>query len=239
MRAILSISKREVNSYFDSPVAYIVLGVFLLFSGYFYFSTFFIVGISSLRNFFGIIPLIFVVFAPALTMRFIAEERKMGTIELLLTLPVRPLEVVLGKFFAGLTIVIVALLGTLPYVVTAYFVTLSGASFDFGQVLGGYVGLLFMASAFISIGLLCSSFTTNQIVSFVLSLTLCFLLYFIDRLAFIFPAASSTFFQNLSADYHFMAISRGIIDSRDILYYVNLTAFCLLATVLVIRHDHN
>ena len=144
MSAISAIAKREIRSFFNSPMAYIVLGVFLLLSGYFYFNTLFLVGQASLREFFNLAPLLFVVFAPALTMRLLAEERKSGTIELLLTMPIKDSHVVLGKFVAALVIVMVGLLLTLPYAFSVASLTSSKASFDWGPAIGGYLGLVLM-----------------------------------------------------------------------------------------------
>ena len=176
------IARRDFQAYFNSPVAYVVLGVFLLVLGYLFFSTLFLGGFASMRGFFSVAPILFVVFGPAITMRLISEERKTGTIEQLLTLPIRNFEVVLGKFLASLGIVLVGLLFTLPYAFSVSLLTPADTPFDYGPVIGGYVGLILLSSAFLSLGLFASSLTKNQIVAFIIGLALCFFFYFVDEI---------------------------------------------------------
>ncbi|WP_224245394.1 ABC transporter permease subunit [Hyalangium gracile] len=230
MSTSLAIARREFKTFFNSPIAYIVLGGFLLVAGWMYFSTLFLAGQASLRGFFGISPVLFVVFAPAITMRLVAEERKTGTLELLLSMPLRDWEVVAGKFLAALAMMGVGLLWTLPYPVTVAALTAQGASFDWGPVVAGYLGLLLMASSFIAMGLWASTLSRNQIVGFIIGLLLCFAFYFVDKFALLLPDALAELFQYLSVDYHFENISRGVLDSRDLLFYLSLTAIGLLMT---------
>ncbi|MEW5851385.1 MAG: ABC transporter permease [Myxococcota bacterium] len=230
MHTALAIARRELKTYFNSPIAYIVIGVFLLVAGWLYFSTLFLAGRASLRGFFGIAPVLFVVFAPALTMRLIAEERKTGTLELLLTMPVRELDVVVGKFLAALGMVAVGLLWTLPYPLTVSTLTAEGTSFDWGPVVGGYLGLLLMASSFLAIGLWCSAMSRNQIVAFIMALLVCFAFYFVDKFAMVLPETLGELLEYLSVDYHFENIARGVIDTRDVVFYLSLTALGLVLT---------
>ncbi|MDC0711669.1 ABC transporter permease subunit [Stigmatella sp. ncwal1] len=223
MGMTLAVARREFKSFFNSPVAYIVLGGFLLTSGWLYFSTLFVAGQASLRGFFGLAPVLFVIFVPAVTMRLIAEERKSGTLELLLTLPVRDWQVVTGKFLAALGMVGVGLLLTLPYPLSVAALTAEGTSLDWGPVVMGYVGLLLMASSFLAIGLWASALSRNQIVGFIVGLVLCFAFYFIDKFAVVLPQTLAELLQYLSVDYHFDNIARGVLDSRDVLFYVTLT----------------
>lgn len=239
MKNALVIAKKEFSSYFNSPVAYVVLGLFLLLSGYLFFSTFFLSGFASMRNYFNILPVLFCVFGPALTMRFIAEERKSGTMEHLLTLPLRESEVVFGKFLAGLSIVCVGLLFSLPYAFSVASVAVKGARFDWGPVVGGYIGLLFLASSFIALGLLASSLTRSQIVALIVGFGLCIFFWAIDKFAILLPAKYAGFFEYLSVDHHFANISRGVIDSRDIVFYLTLTIVALLLTARALRQDRN
>src|SRR5690242_9910871 len=167
MGTTLAVARREFRSFFNSPVAYIVIGVFLVVAGWLYFSTVFIAGQASLRAFFSISPVLFVVFAPAVTMRLLAEERKTGTIELLLTMPLQDWQVVLGKFLAALGMVAVGLAWTLPYPFIVASFTVKGASFDWGPAIAGYLGLLLMASSFLAVGLWASALSKNQIVGFI------------------------------------------------------------------------
>jgi len=226
----LAIAKREFRTFFASPIAYIVLGGFLLLSGWLYFSTVFLAGQASLRAFFGVAPVLFVVLVPAVTMRSIAEERKTGTLELLLTLPVEDWQVVLGKFLAATAMVGVGLLWTLPYAFSVSALTASNASFDWGPVFGGYVGLLLLASSFIALGLWGSALSRNQIVGFIVALVLCFAFWFVDKFAVILPEWLGRPVEYLSVDYHFTNIARGVIDTRDLLFYLSLTAAGLLLT---------
>ncbi|EPX62767.1 gliding motility protein GldF [Cystobacter fuscus DSM 2262] len=230
MGTTLAVARREFRSFFNSPVAYIVLGGFLLTAGWLYFSTLFVAGQASLRGFFGVAPVLFVVFAPAVTMRLIAEERKSGTLELLLTMPLNDWQVVTGKFLAALGMVGVGLLLTLPYPLSVAALTAPGASFDWGPVVMGYVGLLLLASSFLAIGLWASALSRNQIVGFIIGLVLCFAFYFVDKFAVVLPQTLSAVLQYLSVDYHFDNIARGVLDSRDVLFYVTLTVVGLALT---------
>jgi ABC-2 type transport system permease protein len=211
-------------------VAYIVIGVFLVVAGWLYFSTVFVAGQASLRAFFGIAPVLFVVFAPAVTMRLVAEERKSGTLELLLSMPLRDWEVVAGKFLAALGMVAVGLLWTLPYPLTVAGLTAEGARFDWGPVIMGYLGLLLMASSFLALGLWASALSRNQIVGFIIGLLLCFAFYFVDKFALVLPESVGELLQYLSVDYHFANIARGVLDTRDVLFYLSLTAVGLALT---------
>lgn len=230
MGTTLAVARREFRSFFNSPVAYIVIGVFLVVAGWLYFSTVFVAGQASLRGFFSIAPVLFVVFAPAVTMRLVAEERKTGTLELLLSMPLRDWEVVAGKFLAALGMVSVGLLWTLPYPLTVAGLTAEGAHFDWGPVVMGYLGLLLMASSFLALGLWASALSRNQIVGFIIGLLLCFAFYFIDKFAMVLPESLGELLQYLSVDYHFANIARGVLDTRDLLFYLSLTAVGLALT---------
>lgn len=237
MNTTYCIAKRDFQAYFNSPVAYVVLGVFLLVLGYLFFSTLFLGGFASMRGFFNVAPILFVVFGPAITMRLISEERKTGTIEQLLTLPITNFEVVLGKFLASLGIVVVGLIFTLPYAFSLTLLTPPGAPFDYGPVVGGYVGLILLSSAFLSLGLFASSLTKNQIVAFIIGLALCFFFYFVDKFAILMPAKVGAFFEFISVDYHFANIARGVIDTRDLVFYLSLITIFLVLTERSLRRD--
>ena len=230
MSTAVAVARREFKTFFNSPIAYIVLGVFLLVGGWLYFSTLFLAGAASLRGFFAIAPVLFVVFAPAVTMRLIAEERKAGTLELLLTMPIRDRDVVLGKFLAALGMVAVGLACTLPYAFSVAALTAKGVAFDWGVMVAGYFGLLLMASSFLAIGLWASALSRNQIVGFIVGLFVCFAFYFVDKFAMLFPESLAQVFQYLSVDYHFENIARGVFDTRDLLFYGSLTGIGLLLT---------
>ncbi|MCA9508316.1 MAG: ABC transporter permease subunit [Myxococcales bacterium] len=232
-----SIARRDFQAYFNSPAAYVVLGVFLLVLGYLFFSTLFLGGYASMRGFFGVAPVLFVVFGPAITMRLISEERKSGTIEQLLTLPVSNFQVVFGKFFAALGIVMVGLIFTLPFAFSVSLLTPADAHFDYGPVVGGYLGLILLASVFLSLGLFASSLTKNQIVAFIIGLALCFFFYFVDKFAVLMPASVGAVFEYISVDYHFNNIARGVVDSRDLVFYLSVVLIFLVLTERSLRRD--
>ncbi len=224
MSNVLTIFRKELKSYFNSPVAYIVITVFLLISGWFFSTNFFLMGQATVRTALSIIPLIFIVFIPAITMRSIAEEKGSGTIELLVTMPTRDMEIVLGKFFAALTLLTIAVLFTLAYVITAS----SLGNLDGGPTFGGYLGLLMLGATYLSIGIFASSTTENQIVAFILSFAIIFVFFLLDKVLFFVPGPLVSFFEYLSVDYHFNNLARGVVDSRDIIYYLSLTTFMLV-----------
>jgi ABC-2 type transport system permease protein len=232
MHNILPIYRREIRSYFNSPVAYVVIVVFLAIVGWFFSSNIFLMNIASLRILFDIVPLVFLFFVPAITMRLLAEEKKTGTLELLTTRPVRDVEIVLGKFLAAWTLLAAALLPTLLYVVTL----LALGSPDLGPILTAYVGLMLMGGAYIAIGLFASGLTENQIVAFILSFLFVVALFLMDKVLMYVPEAFATPMEFLSIDYHFSNIARGVIDTRDLIYFGSLLGFGLyLATVTLER----
>lgn len=235
MNGALAVARREFKSFFISPIAYIVLGGFLLLSGWLYFSTLFLAGQASLRGFFGVAPVLFVVLVPAITMRAVAEERKSGTLELLLTFPMDDWQITLGKFLASLGMVSVALACTLPYAFTVAALTGPGPSFDWGPVFAGYFGLLLLASAFIGLGLWGSALSKNQIVGFIFGLVLCFAFYFVDKFAPLLPDTLAQLAEFLSVDYHFENIARGVLDTRDLVFYLSLTVLGLMMTARTVQ----
>lgn len=231
------IARRELRSYFDSPVAYIVVAVFLGVVGWMYFSAVFIDGEATLRRFFQ--PSLFspafllTIIIPALTMRLVAEERKQGTIELLTTLPIRDWEVVLGKFLAATLLIVVALALTLFYPISISAV----GPLDWGPVIAGYVGMALFAAALVAIGLLCSTLTDNQIVAFIISFLVSSTLYFIYFLQVFMPSVAGLL-EVLSISYHLEALARGVIDSRNVLYYLTLTAGALFLAERSVARQH-
>jgi len=231
MRHALCIGRKEFNAYFTSPIAYIVIAIFLLVTGWFFFSTFFLLNQANLRNFFGLLPIIFAFVVPAVTMRLFAEEFHIGSYETLLTLPVRFNDVILGKFVAAVAFVAAMLVPTLAYPVT---VAALGA-LDWGPVIGGYVGALFLGAAFAAVGLFASALTRNQIVAFIIGLAICFGLTLVDQMAFFLPPGIALVFSHLAADVHFQNIAKGIIDTRDLVYFLSVCFIGLYATHLALR----
>lgn len=234
MRNIRVIAVREVQAYFNSPMAYIVVCAFLLLAGWLYFTPLFLAGTSSMRAFFAIAPILFVVFAPAISMRLVSEELRSGTLELLTTMPVRDVEVVVGKFLAGLTVIAAGLGMTLFWAVSVELV----GNLDWGPVIGGYVGLLLCAAALVAIGLMTSAWSRNQIVAFILALVICLALWLLDKITFFVPGALAGLLEYLSIDYHFQNIARGVIDSRDVLYYLSVTALALYGAMRSLARRH-
>ncbi len=218
---------KELKSFFNSPVAYVILTLFLLIAGWFFSAGLFLVGQAELRDLFStVVPLAFLFFVPAITMRLIAEEKKSGTLELLVTLPVRDVEIVLGKFLAALILLAVALLLTFAYPMTI--ATLGDP--DGGAIAGGYLGLLLMGASYLAIGMFTSGLTQNQIVAFITGFVLIFAFYMLDKVVIFFPGAIASILEYLSITYHLDNIARGIIDTRDVIYFASvITVFLYLA----------
>lgn len=234
MSKTLTIARREIRAYFNSPMAYIVVSAFLLISGYLYFSTVFLAGTASLRSFFSLTPLLLVVFAPAVSMRLVSEELRSGTLELLTTMPVRDEEVIAGKFLAGLSVVVAGLVMTLAYPLSIATV----GDLDWGPVIGGYLGLLLCSAALIGIGIMSSTWSRNQITAFILALMIGLGLWLFDKITFFVPASLGRVLEYLSIDFHFKNIARGVIDTRDLLYYLSLLLISLFLAVLALRRRH-
>jgi ABC-2 type transport system permease protein len=231
MRQVPHIFKKEFRTYFVSPIAYIVISIFLIVTGWFFFSTFFLFNQANLRNFFSLLPVVFAFVVPAVTMRLFSEELNVGSYEILLTMPVTYREVVLGKFLASVAFVTAMLLPTLAYPVTITFL----GDLDWGPVAGGYVGAILLGAAFSAVGLFASSLTRNQIVAFIVGVAICFALVLIDKILFFLPSPLVGVLEYLGADYHFENISKGILDSRDIVYFLSLIFISLYATHLAME----
>lgn len=226
MQNILTIFKKELAGYFNSAIAYIVIVVFLGITGWFFTSTLFLTGVVSMRSVFEIIPFIFLFFVPAITMRTISEEKKTGTIELLLTRPITDMEIVIGKFLSALALTSMALLPTFIYVISLTFI----GNVDFGAIIGSYIGLVFMCGIYIGIGIFCSSLTENQIVAFILSFLIVFALFMLNKVLIFLPVPLASVLEYISIDYHFSSIARGVLDSRDLIYYISGIMITLLLT---------
>ena len=232
MKNILGIARRELSVAFTSPLAYIVLGVFLLVTGikFFYFPGVFVFGRASFRTFFDWMPAFLAVLAPALTMRMLAEEKKSGTLELLMTLPVRDHEIAIGKWLAGTAIIAVGLAFTVVNAMLIAPLTVSDQGFDWGPVVGGYVGTVLLASAMVALGVMFSAQTKNQVIAFILATVICGINLLLSFAVVVMPASAGEAVQYLSAYYHFESLGRGVIDWRDVLFFVSLTAGLLLIT---------
>jgi ABC-2 type transport system permease protein len=228
LRNTNTIFRKEVRSYFNSAIAYVVIVVFFVLMGWFYASNIFLVNIATLRNMFEYAGIIFLFVIPAMTMRLLAEERKSGTIELLSTMPLHDVEIVLGKFLTSWVFVGITVLPTLVY----YFIMLFLGDIDQGPVVGGYLGLMLMTGVYVAVGLLASSLTENQIVAFMLGLFFCIVLFFIDKMLLVMPDFTTSILQFLSVDYHFSNIARGVIDTRDVVYFLSVLGFSLYLSIV-------
>lgn len=236
-----SIFWKEINTFFSSLIGYIVIGVFLVIMGLVLFifpdTSLLEYNVATLDQLFLMAPLVFMFLIPAVTMRSFAEEQQNGTIEMLTTRPLSDLSIVLGKFLACLTLVIFALLPTLLYYITVYQLGAPVGNLDSGAIAGSYFGLIFLAAIFVSIGIFASSLTSNQIVSFVLATFLCFLFhygfYYFSQLP-VFFGRSDDIVQMIGIDYHYESISRGLVDTRDLVYFVSVTALFIAMTVVSI-----
>ncbi len=234
MKQIKTIAIKEFKDYFISPIAYIVISLFLIVTGWFFFSTFFIFDRADLRDFFSLLPIIFSFIIPAVTMRLFSEEKNIGSYEILLTMPVSFTDIALGKFFAATMFTASMLIPTLSY---PLFISLIG-QVDPGPVIGGYIGSIFLAAAYCSLGIFASSLTRNQIVAFIIGAALCFTLTILDKLLFFMPSKILPVIEFLGANSHFSTISKGIIDSRDLVYFVSVVFISIFSTYIVM-HEKN
>lgn len=234
MKKTWIIAVRELRQFFDSLIAYILIVVFLGLSGFFtwlYGSDIFFTGQATLQPFFSVAYFTLFFFIPALTMRMIAEENKSGTIELLITKPVTDWEIILGKFLACLLLIVIALALTLPYYITVA----SIGTIDHGAVWCGYLGLILTSMAYISIGLFASSLTGNQIVAFLLSLLIgVFFLIIFNVLASDSSGLIGQILDYLNLQTHFESISRGVVDSKDVIYFLSISAFGLILAEIML-----
>jgi ABC-2 type transport system permease protein len=229
--------RKEFNGFLNSLIGYIVIIVFLLVTGLFLWVfplqvNILDFGFASLDGLFMIAPFVFLFLIPAITMHSFADERKSGTLELLMTQPLTDLQIIFAKYLAGLVLVVFSLLPTLIYFFSVYRLGLPPGNLDTGGMWGSYIGLLFLGSAFVAIGIFSSSVTDNQIVSFVLDVVLCAFFYMGFELLYIFILSGKTglFIQSLGISAHFASMSRGVIDTRDVIYFLSLTAVFILLT---------
>lgn len=236
---MLTLFVKEINGFLNSLIGYIVMVVFLLMTGLFLwiFPLEFNVldyGYAGLDGLFIIAPFVFLFLIPAITMRSFADEKKSGTIELLLTRPVTDTQIILAKYFAGVVLVIVSLLPTLIYYISVYRLGLPPGNLDSGSIWGSYIGLMFLGASFVAIGIFASSLTDNQIISFILAVFISFLLYmgFEFIYTFLVSGKAGLMIQSLGLNAHYSSMSRGVIDTRDLVYFISVTAVFILLTRL-------
>ncbi|MEC7736045.1 MAG: ABC transporter permease subunit [Candidatus Neomarinimicrobiota bacterium] len=232
MHNIMTIYKKELRSFFTSPMAYIFLVVFSLVNGYFFTNTFFLYNQSDMRALFGIVPLVYLFFIPAVSMGLISREKSLGTIEIISTLPVRERDIVLGKYLAGFTLILVALLTTAVHYITLYNV---GTTVDHGAVFTGYLGLALLGGVYTSVGIFASSLTENQVIAFIVGIAIVLAFFLMDKLLFFVPASMAGIIQYLSTEFHLSNISRGVIDTRNLIYFGSVIGFFLSMTTRVLE----
>lgn len=232
-----SIFKKEINLFFSSLIGYIAIGVFLIAMGLFVWvfpdTNTLDYGYATLEGLFNFAPNIFMFLIPAITMRSFAEETQSGTIELLATRPISDIAIIAGKFLACVVLVVFALIPTVLYYITVYQLGSPVGNIDTGGVIGSYIGLLLLAASFVAIGVFASSITTNQIVSFVLAVFLCFFIFMaFDMLSGLelFYGKTDALIQSLGINYHYQSVSRGVLDSRDVLYFASVIGIFMMLT---------
>ncbi|HXJ97379.1 MAG TPA: gliding motility-associated ABC transporter permease subunit GldF [Gelidibacter sp.] len=229
---MFAILKKEINTFFASPIGYLVIALFLILNGLFVWlfnGDFNILesGFADMTPFFLLAPWIFIFLVPAVTMRSFADEKKQGTLELLVTKPISYLQIVLGKYFGALLLIVLALLPTLIYISAIDSLKLNGNILDYGSIIGSYLGLLFLAAAYAAIGLFASTLSDNQIVAFLIAVFLCFFFYFgFEGLSNI----SALPIEQFGMEAHYNSISRGVLDTRDLLYFVSISVLFIALT---------
>ena len=228
MRNTRTIFYRELVGFFNSPMAYIFLVIFAIVNGYFFTNRFFLFGQSDLRSLFDIIPLVFLFFIPAITMGLIARENDIGTMEIMSTLPLSTVEFVMGKFFAALCLILLGLLATTIHFITLVFV---GTNIDYGAIFSGYLGLALMGATFAAIGTYASSVTQNQVVAFIIGLFMVLIIFMLDKTLIFVPTSIAGLLQFMAIEYHLSNMSRGVIDSRNLIYFISMIGFFLFLTI--------
>ena len=221
-----------MKSYFNSPMAYIFLVIFAVINGYFFTRTFFLFNQSDMRSLFNIIPLVYIFFIPAVTMSLIAREKNLGTMEVMSTLPLKEMDFVLGKFLSALSLIVIGLIITLIHFFT---LTQVGTNVDYGAVFTGYLGLALAGAVYSSVGTFASSLTDNQVVAFIIGIFIVIIFFLMDKMLMFVPVSLTGLIQFLSVDYHLSNISRGVIDSRNLIYFSSVVGFFLFMTVRVLE----
>ncbi len=239
---MFAIFKREVQSFFTSPIGYLIVGLFLLLNGLFLWVfkgdyNIFEYGFADLGNFFLLAPWIFIFLVPAITMKSFSEERKVGTLELLLIKPISLWKLVLGKFWGAFILCVIAILPTIIYVFSISDLGIIEGNYDLGVVLGSYFGLLFLIASYTTIGIFSSTLSDNQIVSFIIGVLICFLIYNgFDAMASVSKdGETQRFIQNIGASTHFDSIARGILDTSDLIYFISISLFFLYLTFVRLK----
>lgn len=238
---MLAILKKEINAFFASPIGYLVIAVFLLLNGLFLWlfkGEFNILdnGFADLSSFFLLAPWILIFLVPAVTMRSFSDEKKQGTLELLLTKPVSNLHIVLGKYFGAVLLIVIAIIPTLVYVYSISKLGYPEGNYDLGSILGSYIGLLVLVAAYAAIGVFTSTLSDNQIVTFISAVFICFFFYFgFEGLSNYNLFGDAIYLEKLGMESHFKSMSRGVLDTRDLLYFISISTLFIVLTKLNIK----
>ena len=237
---MLSIFKKELNGYLNSLIAYIVIVLFLVFTGLILWvfpnSSILEYGYAEMGSFFNLTPFILIILVPAITMRSFSEEFKTGTIEFLLTKPISTLNLVFGKFFGAWLIIILAILPTIIYYFSISNLGSPQGNIDTGAVIGSYFGLILLSAVFTSIGIAVSSFTENQVIAFIISTFVCYFIYDgIHQLSQLFKGEIQYFIDFISLQFHYSSLGRGLIDSRNLIYLISVASLMILVTTLRLK----
>ena len=232
MHSIFTIYKKELRSFFTSPMAYIFLVVFALVNGYFFTNTFFLYNQSDMRSLFGIIPLVYLFFIPAVSMGLISQEKSLGTIEIISTLPIRERDIVIGKYLAAFTLILVALSTTIIHYITLYQV---GTTIDHGAIFTGYLGLALLGGVYTAVGIFASSITENQVIAFIVGIAIVLTFFLMDKLLVFVPSGLAGIVQYMSTEFHLSNISRGVIDTRNLIYFGSVIGFFLFMTTRILE----
>ncbi len=238
---MLALYKREISSFFSSLTGIVVVSIFLVVNGLFVWvipseNNVLESGYANIDGLFNLAPWIFLFLGPAVSMRMFSEEKSNGTLDLLLTRPLSELKIVLAKYFAGVTLVIFSILPTLVYFISIYLMSQPAGNVDVGAIWGSYIGLFLLVSIYVSVGIFCSSLTENQIIAFLISALLSFVLYIGFDILGTFSSLSSinSVIVSLGIEEHYRSISRGVIDSRDVIYYLSVIAIFIVLTQLTL-----
>lgn len=241
---MIAILKKEINTFFASPIGYLVIAVFLLLNGLFLWvfkGEFNLLdnGRANLSSFFLLAPWILIFLVPAVTMRSFSDEKKQGTLELLVTKPISHFQIVLGKYFGAFVLILLALLPTLIYVYTVSQLGNPQGNLDMGSTIGSYFGLLFLVAAYTAIGVFASTLSDNQIVAFIIAVFICFFFYFgFEGLSNYYIFGDLVYMEDLGMASHYNSMSRGVIDTRDLVYFISVALAFLLFTKLRIQKQN-
>jgi ABC-2 type transport system permease protein len=240
-----AILKKDIQTFFSNTIGYLVIAVFLIVNGLFLWVfqgdfNVFNYGFAELSSYFRLAPWVLLFLIPAVTMRSIAEERKQGTLELLLTKPISSKQLILGKYFGALSLIVIAILPTLVYVWTIYALGNPTGNLDLGVILTSYIGMLLLASTFVAIGLFASSVTQNQLVAFIIAVLICFLMFYgFDGISSQLINESSFNLSFFGLQYHYDSLGRGVLDTRDLIYFISITVLFIALTHFNIKRYTN